>query len=141
MRPYLLAITAALSIAITSCSKTKDCGCAPPPPLLNTEWKVVNYSNWPGATNVNLPDNQQPTLSFAAGKFTFVDKPSGDITSGTYATLPGASGAESEFQINFNKTIPIFGKDQMMATKNRNDSLVLIQLVANGSAYTLTRIR
>jgi hypothetical protein len=141
MRPYLLLVFILTGIAITSCNKN-NCDCEPPPPpLANTEWKMVNYNGGLAGVNVDLPADQQHTLSFTTYRFTATAKPSGSQTSGSFSIDSAPSGYENAFMVKFDKTVPLFASDHVIVVKNRNDSLMLQLNVADGYVYTLTRVK
>ncbi len=140
MKPYLFVLTVILGVTVASCSKRKDCGCAPPPPLANTQWKMVQYSGGYSGATVDLPTAQQHRLSFGFSNYTFVNNPSGVQTSGNYSSEP-APGYENGFMIKLDKQVPVLGASELVVLKNRNDSLVLAHNMADGYSYTLTRVR
>ena len=140
MKPYLFVLTVILSVTAASCSKRKDCGCAPPPPLANTQWKMVQYYGGLVGTNVQLPADQQHRLSFGSSNYTFVNNPSGVQTGGNYSSEP-AQGYENAFMVKFDKQLPVLGATDLVVLKNRNDSLVLAHNMADGYSYTLIRVR
>ncbi|MBO9659988.1 MAG: hypothetical protein J7527_14305 [Chitinophagaceae bacterium] len=142
MKPYLFVLTVILGVAVASCSKRKDCGCAPPPPLANTQWKMVQYSGGYSGASVDLATDQQHRLSFGFSNYTYIYNPSGTQTSGSYSSGPAPTGYENSFMIKFDKQMPVLGTGELVVIKNRNDSLVLVQSnIADGYSYTLVRVR
>ncbi|MET0461527.1 MAG: hypothetical protein ABW007_00180 [Chitinophagaceae bacterium] len=141
MRPFLLLIVILTCIAITSCNKN-NCECEPPPPpLAHTDWKMVNYSGGLAGVNIDLPADQQHTLSFALYRFSATSRPSGSQTNGSFSIDAAPAGYDDAFMIKFDRPVPIFASDQLIVVKNRNDSLVLQLNVADSYLYTFTKLK
>ena len=129
-----------LGLALTSCEKTKECDCAPPP-ALNSTWKIERYSGGFSGQTVELPSSQQHTLRFTFNRFIFQNKISGAFTNGTYKIGPDIASDRRYYGITFTPAVPVLYGDYMTILKNENDTLVLSNGMADGYTFLLTKVK
>jgi|SRR6218665_379954 len=127
-------------LLLTSCNKTKNCDCAPPPES-NSEWKIVRYSGGIMGQTVEIPSAQQNTLKFSLNKFVYRNTTSGETTTGVYRVEPNTTTDPGSTRITFTPRVPSFYSNQMIILQNQSDTLVFIDGMADGYAFLLTRVK
>lgn len=139
MKTFILLASIALAGAVTSgCSKTKDCGCVPPP-TTEANWKMVSRDGSIDGGSIPLTTVQQNTVLTLKndGKYITTDKQTGQTVNGTYTIVSNFASIYGEkVRFIFTPKLPVLETDMYVLLENPNGKLVFGDNVADG--YTAT---